>query len=160
MVTGKEVSDKLQIAPSTLRNYAKIFEDAGHGFQKDDRGYRVYTHKDIELITALIELREDYPKEATRTLVAKLVDERYVSTEDERSYGRPDFPFPYFNNRFKQFTEEKKSMQQQLEKQEKLTRQTLQEIQELKNAFQELNALLLQKEERTGLPFWSKLKTK
>lgn len=160
MNTGKEISSKLNIATSTLRNYAKIFEDAGHLFQKDESNYRIYTNKDIELLVALIDLRENYPKEATRTLVAKLVDERYVSTENERSYGRPDFPFPYFNNRFKQFTEEKKSMQQQLEKQEKLTRQTLQEIQELKNAFQELNALLLQKEERTGLPFWSKLKTK
>ncbi|RLQ84867.1 MerR family transcriptional regulator [Planomicrobium sp. Y74] len=160
MVTGKEAADKLQIAPSTLRNYAKIFEDAGHGFQKDDRGYRIYTHKDIELITALIELRENSPKESTRILVDKLVDERYVSTEDERRYGRPDFPFPYFDIRFKQFKEEKKSLQQQLEKQEELTRQTLQEMQELKSAFQDLNELLLQKEERTGLNFWSKLKTK
>lgn len=160
MNTGKETSSKLNIATSTLRNYAKIFEDAGHLFQKDESNYRIYTNKDIELLVALIDLRENYPKEATRTLVAKLVDERYVSTEDERSYGRPDFPFPYFNNRFKQFTEEKKSMQQQLEKQENLTLQTLQEIKELKNSIEELKTLFLQKEESDKQTIWAKFKTK
>lgn len=160
MVTGKEASDKLQIASSTLRKYAKVFENLGHVFQKNNRGYRVYTHEDIDLLTALIDLKENNRTEKNHILAAKLVDERYFSTVDERVYGRPDFPFPYFDIRFKQLKEEKKSMQQQLEKQEELTRQTLQEMQELKSAFLDLNELLLQKEERTGLNFWSKLKTK
>ncbi|WP_033541752.1 hypothetical protein [Planococcus sp. CAU13] len=146
MYTAKEMCNSLQSAPSTLRNYAKVFEEAGHVYQRDERANRVYTDDDYRLLSTLITARQNYPKESTRALVDKIVDTRFVSTSEAESHDRPTFPFPYFNVRFDQLLAENQNLRLQLSKQEKWMIQTQKEVGDMKHILQQLETKLLPKE--------------
>lgn len=54
----KEIADMVQIAPSTIRKYAQMLENAGHDFMKDSSHNRLFTIRDATIFENIKSIRD------------------------------------------------------------------------------------------------------
>src|SRR4051812_15205261 len=72
-----EVSDHLEIERQTVTKYARLFEENGYNFHKDDKGRRLYTDTNILMFKDLINQRNKHG--ITLETAAKSLTELYKS---------------------------------------------------------------------------------
>lgn len=89
----------LQIAESTLRKYALLFEREGYSFLKNAKGQRIYNEDHLAMLKRFLGAKNRNKKVENKILIAKLLDERYQKNNEKKDNldNEVEFPFPYFN---------------------------------------------------------------
>ena len=146
---AKEVCKILQIADSTLRKYALLFEREGYSFLKNTKGQRIYNKDHLVMLNKFLEFKNENNKVENKILIAKLLDGRYQSNS-KLTNNNIEFPFPYFNkveeslkNNIRQQLILQQEMQQLITKLDKKLNNVIQEQEEMK---QLLSNILADKE--------------
>ncbi|WP_381658169.1 MerR family transcriptional regulator, partial [Streptomyces lydicus] len=52
-LSSKDVAKHLGIEPVTVRKYASMLEEQGYSFNKDSKGWRLYTEDDVKTLEYL-----------------------------------------------------------------------------------------------------------
>jgi len=75
----KEVAKRLSIEPVTVRKYAVMLEEKGYVYQKDEKGWRVFSEDDIKALEYITLLKNDgYSLESAIDRVASLYRSNFV----------------------------------------------------------------------------------
>jgi DNA-binding transcriptional MerR regulator len=82
IIATSEVANLLDIKTSTVRKYVLILEAKGYIFLKNEKGHRLYTKSDV---TYMREFKHIVDKGITLDEAAKLVAERFIKEDSERS---------------------------------------------------------------------------
>ncbi|MER2078067.1 hypothetical protein [Psychrobacillus psychrotolerans] len=95
----KAICDELQIADSTLRKYATIFEKVGYIFARDSYGRRIYNQKDLQTFKRFKKEKKKNSKIDNQTIALRILDIRYQDLEHIPDNG-VEFPFYYFEKQY------------------------------------------------------------
>lgn len=130
----KEVAGLLNVEPVTLRNYAKILEEHGYTFLKNEKNQRGYVDRDIISFRKLISFKNQADMTLERAANAVMTwinnndtalsapDDRALQTDSERSREEILREFEKFKEQQMAFNQE---LLQQLQKQQQYIQESL-----------------------------------
>jgi DNA-binding transcriptional MerR regulator len=82
IIATSEIANILDIKTSTVRKYVLILEAKGYIFLKNEKGHRLYTDTDV---TYMREYKQIIDKGITLDEAAKLIAQRFIKEDSERS---------------------------------------------------------------------------
>lgn len=123
----KEVAKRLSIEPVTLRKYVSMLEKQGYSFQKDDRGWRVFTEDDVKALEYLQMLKnQGHSLEKSVGRVAELYRSNLVVAPSDTTLQEDDKLIAFI----KQQTEFNDRLMKRLDDRDKNLIAVLRELQE------------------------------
>lgn len=129
-----EVADHLEIERQTVTKYARLFEDNGYNFHKDDKGNRTYTDTNIMMFKDLITQRntpgitlESAAKSLTAIYKSKSItpSDTNLHSEKERHNQVTD------KNVVESLRQEITAIKEHLEKQDRFNEALIQQLQKM-----------------------------
>nr|MDH3091800.1 MerR family transcriptional regulator [Bacillus velezensis] len=124
-LSSKDVAKHLGIEPVTVRKYASMLEEQGYSFNKDSKGWRLYTEDDVKTLEYLCTMTKinGHSLDETVKHIASLY--RSKLTISDTATSLQDNPLVEFMKRQEEFNQRMGERMEQFEKRQHERHETL-----------------------------------